>query len=170
MDIRIPQPGTAPLPLDPDSLMEVAVPDVSSSTGYTTRKIKPFDITNSGFLIYKVLMSQVGTENPTIVALKNSLGNIVWTRTGVGQYLGTLDGAFTAPKKPYIEGFSNGENGTSFIYRPIVSAGVITGYYTVFIESNDAIRIKLMDPSGAAREFSTLLSSTSIPLSIEVYP
>ena len=45
--------------------------------------------------IYRALISQSGTNNPTVVVLENTLpGPIVWTRIDAGIYNGTLSGAF----------------------------------------------------------------------------
>ncbi|QHB38504.1 structural protein [Flavobacterium phage vB_FspM_lotta8-1] len=46
--------------------------------------------------IYKALITQTGTAAPTVVILKNTLGNIVWSRGSTGYYLANLTGAFTA--------------------------------------------------------------------------
>jgi hypothetical protein len=48
---------------------------------------------------YVALLTQTGAGNPTATVLENSLGGAVaWQRTGVGIYVGTFDGAFTANK------------------------------------------------------------------------
>jgi hypothetical protein len=47
---------------------------------------------------YIALISQTGTANPTVAVLENTIGNIVWTRSLVGVYYGTLTNAFTANK------------------------------------------------------------------------
>ena len=47
---------------------------------------------------YVALISQVTTNDPTVIELENSIGPIVWTRTAVGNYEGTLAGAFTLNK------------------------------------------------------------------------
>lgn len=47
---------------------------------------------------YIALISQSTTNNPTVVELENTIGPIIWTRTAVGVYFGTLTGAFTASK------------------------------------------------------------------------
>jgi hypothetical protein len=39
-----------------------------------------------------------GAVAPVATVIKNTIGDIVWTRTGVGQYVGTLTGAFTEDK------------------------------------------------------------------------
>jgi len=36
--------------------------------------------------------------NPTAIVLENTIGNIVWTRNGLGEYFGTLTGAFPSGK------------------------------------------------------------------------
>jgi len=65
---------------------------------------------------YTALISQAGTSNPVATvptaprADVNYLGDIVWTRTGTGIYLGTLSGAFAGGKT--ICNVSQGDVGT----------------------------------------------------------
>jgi len=47
---------------------------------------------------YIALITQTSTNAPTVIELENTIGPIVWTRTAVGLYFGTLTGAFTASK------------------------------------------------------------------------
>jgi hypothetical protein len=47
---------------------------------------------------YIALISQSSTADPTVIELENTIGPIVWTRKAVGEYDGTLTGAFTANK------------------------------------------------------------------------
>jgi hypothetical protein len=47
---------------------------------------------------YIALISQTTTAAPTVIELENTIGPIIWTRTAVGIYFGTLTGAFTASK------------------------------------------------------------------------
>ena len=47
---------------------------------------------------YIALISQSSTSAPTVIELENTIGPIVWTRTAVGTYLGTLAGVFTVGK------------------------------------------------------------------------
>jgi hypothetical protein len=47
---------------------------------------------------YIALISQSSTAAPTVVEIENTIGPIVWTRTAVGIYFGTLAGAFTLNK------------------------------------------------------------------------
>jgi len=72
-----------------------------------------------GYKKYIALISQTGTNDPTLSILENTIGDIVWTRGGVGDYSGTLIGAFLQPKTYII--FQNFYSGTgshiSFIER-----------------------------------------------------
>jgi len=47
---------------------------------------------------YIALISQSSTAAPTVIELENTIGPIVWTRSALGIYFGTLAGAFTASK------------------------------------------------------------------------
>ena len=47
---------------------------------------------------YIALITQSTTNAPTVIELENTIGPIVWTRTAVGVYFGTLAGVFTASK------------------------------------------------------------------------
>lgn len=47
---------------------------------------------------YVALLTQEGTNNPIMVEYQNTIGKIIWTRNGIGQYIGTLTGTFTLNK------------------------------------------------------------------------
>ena len=62
----------------------------------------------AGVKVYRALLAQSGTDNPTAIVLENTLsGTPVWTRDGVGTFVATLAGAFTADKtfigKPQVD-------------------------------------------------------------------
>lgn len=62
------------------------------------------------YKIYVALISQSGQVDPTIDAiLENTIGNIVWTRNSKGEYVGTLNGAFTTNKVICFAGVNNGK-------------------------------------------------------------
>ncbi len=49
--------------------------------------------------VYIALLTQTGTNAPVATVLKNTLGGeVVWSRTGMGTYEGTLTGAFVINK------------------------------------------------------------------------
>lgn len=55
--------------------------------------------TTNGLKIYRALLTQIGTDAPVATVLENSLGGtVVWARSNIGQYTGTLSGAFPADK------------------------------------------------------------------------
>lgn len=61
---------------------------------------------------YVALLTQTDNLAPVATVLENTLGNIIWTRAGVGQYIGTLTGAFPDIKTffyctPHWDGGSN---------------------------------------------------------------
>lgn len=58
---------------------------------------------------YVALISQVGTAAPTVKVLENNLGAaIAWSRSGAGDYGGTLVGAFTLDKTvAFLGGFNS---------------------------------------------------------------
>lgn len=47
---------------------------------------------------YVAIMNQTGTSAPVPTILENNIGTISWAHSGVGEYQGTLSGAFTALK------------------------------------------------------------------------
>ena len=54
---------------------------------------------NTGLTSYHASLVQTGTNAPVATVMSNSLSaGIIWARTGVGVYTGTLTGAFTANK------------------------------------------------------------------------
>ena len=53
-----------------------------------------------GYKVYTAELSSLGlgTGAPVATIMQNTIGNIVWTRTAEGSYVGTLSGAFTSNK------------------------------------------------------------------------
>jgi len=99
--------------------------------------------------IYRGLLSQSSTSNPTAVAASNNSVTITWTRTGVGTYLGTLSGTFT-PLTANNTFVLYSENGNFRMKANYTSANTIT------IVSGDASFVPA----------DSLLANTSIELSI----
>lgn len=56
---------------------------------------------------YVALISQLGTDNPTLIVLENTIGNIVWTRANNGVYYGELTNAFVDNKTALFINHSN---------------------------------------------------------------
>lgn len=67
-------------------------------------------ILGGGVKVYKVLLTQSGTNAPTVTTVfENTVGDVVWTRGDAGLYTGTLSGAFPSNKvlieTPYQKDF-----------------------------------------------------------------
>lgn len=102
------------------------------------------------YLIYRALISQVATD-PTVIVLENTIGTIVWTKTGTGIYAGTLTGAFTADK-------------TFMLLQP--NFITVPSHCSIYWVSANAIGMQTMDNTNALSD--GLLTKTS--LEILVYP
>lgn len=50
------------------------------------------------YKVYTALLTQEGENDPVATVLENTIGDIVWARTEVGGYTGTLAGAFPSGK------------------------------------------------------------------------
>ena len=51
------------------------------------------------YKVYKALITQEGTADPTVIVLENTLGGeVVWDRISAGEYTATLEGAFIEGK------------------------------------------------------------------------
>jgi hypothetical protein len=70
------------------------------------------------YLKYVALLSQSGTSAPTATVLENTLGGtVVWTRNDVGDYTGTLAGAFSPNKTAILIGNNSGQNAQVAVFR-----------------------------------------------------
>jgi len=49
---------------------------------------------DGSYKVYTAVLNQGDEDAPIATVYANTIGNIVWTRTGVGQYYGTLTNAF----------------------------------------------------------------------------
>lgn len=66
---------------------------------YTMQDIVDTAGGGGGYLKYVALLNQSGVLAPVATVLENTLGGTpVWTRSGVGNYVCTLNGAFTPNK------------------------------------------------------------------------
>ena len=65
---------------------------------------------------YIALISQSSTAAPTVIELENTIGPILWTRASVGDYEGSLTGAFTA-NKTYVMLSNVKTDGIALAYR-----------------------------------------------------
>ena len=84
------------------------------------------DENSTGLLLnyksYVALITQSGTAAPTVTILENTIGDISWTRSSVGQYVGLLTDAFTLDK---VVCFNNNIIGNFIIKRSGIDSLVI---------------------------------------------
>lgn len=59
------------------------------------------------YKVYTALLSQTGTDDPTVIVFENTIGDIVWTRQSTGVYRATLVGAFPTNKTFFFTGLYN---------------------------------------------------------------
>ena len=103
--------------------------------------------------VYKALMTQTGTAAPTATVLLNSIGSIVWSRDGVGNYIGTLTGAFTDVVPMYRAITINGSDEIGYLSISKVSSDIVR-----------AIIFNLITSTGEE------LEDINVPITIETYP
>jgi hypothetical protein len=65
---------------------------------------------------YVATISQTGTSDPTVTILENTIGDIMWTRVGVGVYQGVLSTAFPDQDKTYLMINQNTQSGGQINY------------------------------------------------------
>ena len=122
----------------------------------------------TSYLVYAAVLSQTGTNAPTVSVKENTLGGtVVWTRSGVGIYNGTLSGAFPESNTVPIP------FGTAPVsYMPIGNSSLPDFYWTVVRGSDNIIQLIVNDLNFSAAELSTALDSYSGGLLVEVrvYP
>ena len=99
---------------------------------------------------YIALISQTGTNDPTLSILENDLGDLVFTRAAIGRYEATLTGAFPTQGQVYL----------------MVSNSQVDTYLRIFWTSMDTIEIRTLDFTNTLTD--GLLDYNT--LEIRVYP
>lgn len=122
------------------------------------------------YKIYTALLTQSGTASPVATILENSFDNTpIWTRDSLGTYIMTSTGIYENGKT-FIPGVSLAEDGSSFTYIMVGSAGSLVGQYTFYYGSANEIYLETQDNAGDPIEFSSLFENgTSIPFEIRKY-
>ena len=99
---------------------------------------------------YIALISQTGTNDPTLSILENDLGGLVFTRAAIGRYEATLTGAFPSQDQVYL----------------MVMNTQVDTYLRIFWTSADTIEIRTLDFTNTLTD--GLLDYNT--LEIRVYP
>lgn len=106
------------------------------------------------YKVYSAEFSQSGTSAPTVVIKQNEVGSIVWSRSGAGDYRGTLTGAFSS---------------ANFLTAQIIylgNNGAFGGVAQAFINkvSNDEIR--MLTQTGDLTNVDNLLINSFIEIRV----
>lgn len=123
-------------------------------------------------LKYVALLTQSGTDAPVATVLENTLGGtVVWTRNSLGQYFGTLSGAFTE-NKTIAPPFPLSNNS---VFMPLTTGGAgPIGYYEIAkagaLNVTNYIVLNSYDENTNFVELSTMLNGEPILIEIRVYP
>lgn len=108
-----------------------------------------------GIKVYRALLTQSGTDDPSSLVLENTLGvDIVWERTSAGTYVATASGVFTVNKTWLRCSGAVAEDGTS---------PWIAGFYQI-----NANSVLLASCDFNEQVIDNVLLST--PIEILVYP
>lgn len=118
------------------------------------------DAGGSSYFVYTALLNQTGISAPAATVLENTLGgSVVWSRTGVGDYLGTLSGAFTDLKTLCFITVGNSD--------PLGQ----DGFWIIFYRNNaNTVRMQCFGFAGGTIEPRELNSGATTSIKIEVYP
>lgn len=95
--------GLATLPSVTNSLI------TADTTGKAVVTKEYINAITKPYKVYVALLTQGGTNAPTVIVLENTLGgSIVWSYSATGVYYGTLTGAFTSDKTTVLNNITNG--------------------------------------------------------------
>jgi hypothetical protein len=124
------------------------------------------DVTLPLPLVYVAKMTQNGGDVPTVTIFQNTIGDIVWTKSAPGVYLGTLAGAFPAART-MCPPFS-----TPYSFIGLFNETLFDYAYNVAPIANetDYIQVNVVSAAGSSTELSVALPNDSILIEIRVYP
>lgn len=109
---------------------------------------------SGGALVYRALLSQSGANAPVATVLENTIGEIVWSYDGPGNYNATLAGAFTVGK-------------TCILINTMAEADTDTSAAASQLSANAVLVSTSFDPAGGSKN-DNVLNNTFIQ--ILVYP
>lgn len=118
----------------------------------------PNGVTAPPYLVYTALLTQTGTSAPVATVLQNTVGEIVWTRNDVGQYIGTLAATFGGTTAIFLSNNKtpSTEDDIAYTFVAQVSDTSTIEVYTAALEL----------PGGAVTLTDGLLTATSIEIKI----
>lgn len=140
---------------DLDVLGAAAADDVLYIVDTSTNTSKQIEVEDFvGYKVYTAILTQTGTDAPVATVLKNTLGgDIVYTYDSVGQYVGTLSGAFSENKTFLMINQTAFENGINYVN---------------YADWNSVNTIRIQTSETTVSRLDNQLKNTSIE--IRVYP
>lgn len=106
------------------------------------------------YKVYTALISQVGTADPTVIELENTLGSVSWDRDNDGEYSAISSGLFTDNKTAIFIG----SVGDSDINSPYTSR--------VYRSNTNTIKIGTFLGNSTHDQVDTVLDQTSIEIRV----
>lgn len=92
------------------------------------------------YKIYVAFITQLDKNAPTINAiLENTIGDIVWSYTSAGEYVGTLNGAFTPNKTICFAGVNNNTLSSIQLSSPNVNEVTLFTYDSTNATSDELL-------------------------------
>lgn len=109
---------------------------------------------------YIGILEQTGTSAPTETKVYlNTIGEIIWTRAGVGSYLGTLEDAF--PEDRTIT-----EQKGDGAWTPLWGTTIGDHYYRVRWNASDSVNVQIRTAGGAPAELSDIGVTVGIDITV----
>lgn len=125
----------------------------------------------SSYLVYTARITQSGTSNPSATVIgDNTIGDIVWTRSDVGRYIGTLTGAFPSGRT-VAPPFDLTVDGGCAAMQPVYNATPNAYSYQLVRGTDNIVNLNFYNNSDFAYvEWSSVPSPNGIIIEIRVYP
>lgn len=99
------------------------------------------------YKVYTALLTQVGSDDPVVIVLNNTLGGVItWSRPVAGTYTGTLVGAFTTNKTHILNNVTDHFSVTTYttsVDQVIISTRNFTGVAVDGAMTNMSIEIRV---------------------------
>jgi hypothetical protein len=101
-------------------MSQINVNTITPTSGTTITVDGDLNVTGTNniipYKVYRALITQVDTAEPTVIVLENTLGEVTWSRIGLGNYLAASPGLFTEDKTFLLMGRLNTLNRVDYAF------------------------------------------------------
>ena len=101
-------------------MSQINVNTITPASGTTITVDGDLNVTGTNniipYKVYRALITQVDTAEPTAIVLENTLGEVTWSRVGLGIYLAASPGLFTEDKTFLLMGRLNTLNRVDYTF------------------------------------------------------